>query len=256
MATTAPSAVAVPAASSGQRFYFRISLVCLAVAVLGFAPTYWMPMARGSIGVSPITHVHALFAYGWVLLFVLQTSLASSGRIARHRELGVAGVAIATALFFSGTGTAINTIKRMELLGHGEAARAFSIVSISGIVLFAALFIIALLNVRRPDVHGRLMLVNTAGLLQAAVGRWFVLFLAPDRATAGPPPVFVTVMPGLVVNLIVVAAMIHDRRTRGRVHPAYWAAGGALLAVQLLRVPLSTTTAWMRATDWLVALSP
>ena len=81
-------------------------------------------------------------------------------------------------------------------------------------------------------------------------------FLAPDRATAGPPPVLVTIMPGLVVDLIVVAGMIHDRRTRGRVHPAYWAAGGALLAVQLLRVPFSTTTGWMRVTDWLVALSP
>lgn len=256
MATAAPSVVAVPAASRGQRFYFHMSLVCLGVAVLGFAPTYWMPMARGALQVSPITHVHALFAYAWVLLFVLQASLASSGRITRHRELGVAGVAIATALCFSGTATAINSIKRMELLGLGETARAFSIVSISGVVFFAALFIIALLNVHRPDVHRRLMLVNTAGLLQAAVGRWFVLFLAPDRATAGPPPVLVTVMPGLVVNLIIVAAMIHDRRTRGRVHPAYWVAGGALLAVQLLRVPLSATTAWMRATDWLVALSP
>jgi hypothetical protein len=29
-----------------------------------------------------------------------------------------------------------------------------------------------------------------------------------------------------------------------------------VLAVQLLRVPLSTTDAWMRVTDWLVALSP
>lgn len=256
MATAAPSAVALPAAIRGQRFYFHMSLVCLGVAVAGFAPTYWLPMARGALEVSLITHVHALFAYAWVLLFVAQASLASSGRIALHRELGVAGVAIATALFFTGTGTAINSIKRMEVLGHGEAARSFSFVSISGIVLFAALFAIALLNVRRPDVHRRLMLVNTAGLLQAAVGRWFVLFLAPDRATAGPPPVFVTVMPGLVVDLIVVAGMIHDRRTRGRVHPAYWAAGGALLAVQLLRVPASTSAAWIRVSDWLVALSP
>ena len=93
MATAVPSAVAATAVSRGQRFFFHMSLVCLAVAMLGFAPTYWMPMARGALHVSPITRVHALFAYAWVLLFVLQASLASSGRITRHRELGVAGVA-------------------------------------------------------------------------------------------------------------------------------------------------------------------
>ena len=72
------------------------------------------------------------------------------------------------------------------------------------------------------EVHKRLMLVNTAGILQAAVGRWFVLFLAPATApgvAVSPPPVFVTVMPGLVVDLLIVAGMIYDWRTRGRVPP-------------------------------------
>jgi len=59
-----------------------------------------------------------------------------------------------------------------------------------------------------------------------------------------------------VTDLLLVAAMVHDRRTRGRVHPAYWYAGGLVLAVQVLRVPISTTSAWLRLTHWLVALSP
>jgi hypothetical protein len=63
-------------------------------------------------------------------------------------------------------------------------------------------------------------------------------------------------MPGLAANLLIVAAMIHDRRTRGRIHPAYWYGGAIVLAVQLLRMPLSTTSAWMHATDWLVAMFP
>ena len=50
--------------------------------------------------------------------------------------------------------------------------------------------------------------------------------------------------------------MVHDRRTRGRVHPAYWVAGGVALAVQLLRVPLSGTAGWLRVTDWMLALAP
>jgi hypothetical protein len=56
--------------------------------------------------------------------------------------------------------------------------------------------------------------------------------------------------------VLLVIAMIHDRRTTGRVHPAYWLAGGALVAVQILRVPLSATDAWMRFTHWLLAFAP
>jgi hypothetical protein len=96
-------------------------------------------------------------------------------------------------------------------------------------------------------------------MLQAAVGRWFFLFLAPPRPAGrltSPPPVFVSVLPSLLVDLLVVAAMVHDRRTRGRVHPAYWIAGSAVLAVQVLRVPISTTHAWESLAQWLVTLAP
>jgi hypothetical protein len=70
------------------------------------------------------------------------------------------------------------------------------------------------------------------------------------------PPVLVTVLPGLVTDLLIVAAMYHDRKTLDRIHPAYWWSGATVLAVQLHRVPLSTTSAWMRVTEWLLALSP
>jgi hypothetical protein len=98
------------------------------------------------------------------------------------------------------------------------------------------------------------MLVATASLLQAPVGRVFAFIFGRTVHRVGPPPIAVTVQPGLVIDLLIVAGMIHDRRTSGRVHPAYWFGGGAVLAVQLLRVPLAGTQAWMRVTDWLVAV--
>ncbi len=245
----------------GERFYVYMAATCVGIAVIGFLPTYWVPMGRGTLDVAPITHFHALFFYGWVLLFLKQTALAASGALPRHRELGVAGVALATGMFFIGLGTAISSIKSLDAAGFGDAARAFSIVSVTAVALFAALFVTAVLNVKRPEIHKRVMLVATVSLLQAGIGRLFVLFLAPPRPVGltgvlSPPPVFVTVMPGLVVDLLIVAAMIHDRRTRGRVHQAYWIAGAAVLAVQLLRVPLSTTGVWTRVAYWLVQLSP
>ena len=129
-------------------------------------------------------------------------------------------------MLFVGLAMSIQTLRQQEIAGHGAAAREFAIVPISGIMVFVVLVAIAVLNVRRPEVHKRLMLLATVSTLQAAVGRWFVLLFAPRVATGGggppaPPPLEVTIAPGLVVDLLIVAAMIHDRRTRGSVHPAY-----------------------------------
>jgi hypothetical protein len=244
--------------TQAQRFYVRMAMACLAIAVLGFAPTYWVPMLRGTLHVPPIIHLHALLFYSWTLLFLKQTMLAGSGNLARHRELGVAGVAIATAMVFVGLAAAMNSIRHQEAAGFGPAARVFSIVPVSVVGLFAVLFAIAIVYVKKPEVHKRVLLVATVSLLQAAVGRWFLLFFAPPRPAGAtglpsPPPVFVTLPPSLLLDLLLVVAMIHDRRTRGRVHPAYWFAGGAVVAVQVLRVPVSATGAWAQVVGWLVA---
>jgi len=102
-----------------------------------------------------LTHIHALFFYGWLLFFLKQTSLASSGAVARHRELGVAGVALAAGMFFVGTGMALSSIRRSEAAGFGDAALAFSAVSLTGIALFAVLFCIAIVNVKKPEIDKR-----------------------------------------------------------------------------------------------------
>lgn len=244
--------------TSASRFYVKMAWACLAIAVIGFLPTYWMPLFQGKFAGPPFLHLHALAFYGWTLFFVSQSSLVARRRVARHRELGVVGVALATAMLFIGLGAAISSLRAAELAGTGEVVRRFTIVPVTGVLLFAALVAAALVNVRRPDLHKRLMLVATAAILQAAVGRLFVLAFAPPAGEGPrvPPPVPVTIPAGLVVDLLIVAGMIHDKRTRGRIHPVYWVAGGVVLAVQVLVAPLSATGAWRRITDWILAVAP
>ena len=261
MSTTATLDRSFNVASISERFYIRMAIAFLAVAFIGFAPTYWIPMVRGTLVVRPIAHVHAMFFYGWLLLFLRQSSLASSGRLVRHREMGVLGVAVATGMCFVGLAMAVDSIRTMDAAGFGDAGRRFAIVPVTAIALFAGMFAVALLNVSKPEVHKRVLLAATASLLQAAVGRWFVLALAPPRPAGmigppSPPPVAVSVGPGLVVDLLIVFAMVHDRRTTGRVHRAYWIALAVIVAVQVLRVPVSATSAWMHVPQWLVTLVP
>src|SRR5688500_13454005 len=152
-------------AAGSQRFYVRMAAIFVAVAVVGFAPTYWVPMLRGTLDVPPFAHLHAAVFYGWTLLFFRQTSLAASGRMTRHRELGVAGVALATAMLLVGLGLSVNSLRRFEAAGLSDAGRALAIISVSAITLFAGLFVAAVLNVRKPDVHTRLLLVAPVALM-------------------------------------------------------------------------------------------
>src|SRR3982074_2670389 len=102
---------------------------------------------------------------------------------------------------------------RSAALGLTDEGIAFAIVPLSGILFFAVAFTLAVANVRRPEIHKRLMLLAGISLLDAAVARWFLTFLAPP-GPLGPPPVPVTIAPALVAYLLLVAAMVFDWRTR------------------------------------------
>ena len=71
-----------------------MALACTAVAFLGFAPTYWLPLASGSFPPMPVVHFHGMLFFSWTLYFAFQTWLAASGRTARHRSLGVLGAGL------------------------------------------------------------------------------------------------------------------------------------------------------------------
>ena len=192
--------------------------------------------------------------FAWTLLFLLQTVFVASGRTPRHRNWGMAGISLATAMGITVVLAAINSIKVASGIGMGDEARRFAIVSLSGLLLFAGFLTVAIANVRNADLHKRLMLLANIPLMHAATARLFMTAFAPQDAK-GPPPVFVAVPPGLCVDLLVVAAIIHDWRRRGRPHPAYLVGGGLLLAVQLLLIPISASPAWMAIARWVESLA-
>jgi hypothetical protein len=242
------------ASSHARYFYFYMALSCIAVAFLGFAPTYWVPMAMGSFPSMPVIHFHGMLFFAWTLYFAFQTWLAASGRVARHRTIGMIGVSLATAMTIFGFLAAVNAMKRSAALGLTDAGIAFVIVPLSGILFFAVVFSLAIANTRQPETHKRLMLLAGISILDAAVARWFLTFLAP-AGPPGPPPVEITIIPALVAYLLLVPAMIFDWRRQGRPHPVYIYGGIALLAVKLLNWPISITPAWHVFAGGILALA-
>jgi hypothetical protein len=240
------------------RFYVTMAWVFVAIAFGGFFGTYWLQVGRGTFVGSPLIHLHGLLFSAWTLFFVSQAKLMANRKVRSHRSWGLVGISLATAMLFLGYAVAIEGMRNRIEAGFGDAARAFAIVPISGITLFAVLIGAAIANIRRPEWHKRLMLSATAGILQAPIAR--VFFLAATgggpgmRPGLGPPqPVERNLGPGAVVAALFVVVMVHDIRSRGRVHPAYWWAFGSWIALMILRPIIGYTGAWYRVTDFLLS---
>ncbi len=250
--------VAAPAQrATVSKFYVTMAGVFVAIAFGGFFETYWLQISRGTFTGSPLLHLHGLLFSLWTLFFLSQALLVANRRLRTHRAWGLFGISLATAMLFTGMAVGIEGLQSRLQEGYGDTARAFSIVPFTAVTLFAGLVVAAIVNVRRPEWHKRLMLVATAGILQAAVARFFFLAATGGgpgmHPGLGPPlPIERTMAPGFMVALLIVAAMVRDWRSEGRVHPAYWWGFGATMAIQLSRPLLAHTDLWYRIADFLV----
>jgi hypothetical protein len=256
------------AVASRSRFYLWMAIAMAATAFLGFAPTFWIPLAKGIPERILVIAIHGTLFFGWTLYLVWQSWLVAAGRVGRHRDMGLIGVSLATAMTIFGVLAAVNSGRRAAALGSAEAGESFMIVPIAAIVTFAVLIIAALWNLRRPDWHKRLMIAATAVILDAAIARPYIAYLVmggnmpPFQGNVGiagfngpPPPVLGVLPPALAALIFIVIGMIYDRRTLGKVHPAYWWAGGFALAVQLLKIPFSETALWHNTAHFLTLLA-
>jgi len=256
MAETIGTTRFIPDESHEKRFFFSMSIACAAIAFLGFAPTYWIPLLTGKLTIHPILHLHGAVFFAWSLFLVRQTWLATTGRLVAHRRNGLIGVTLATAMTIVGLFTAINRMQWAAGLGHAEAGRAFAIVPVSTILFFAATFAVAVALTRRRDWHKRLMLVAAISVLDAPIARWFITFLGPaGPLPPGPPPVAVDLGPSLVAFLLLVAAMLFDWRKFSRPHTAYLIGAGAYALIKIVQVPISTTAAWHAVATWLMGFA-
>lgn len=254
VAVTADSALPRTAPRAGRWFYVGIAGLCVLVAFGGFVPTYWALVAAGSFHGAPILHLHGALFFSWTLFFFAQTAMVAAGRTPDHRAWGLAGISLATGMVFTVVLGSINSMRMAEAAGLGDAARRFSIVALGSVLVFAALLATAIAKVKRPEVHKRLMLVAMVPLMHAALARVFFTLFAPP-GDAGPPPVLVTVPSALAADLLLVVALLHDWRSRGRPHPVYLVCGPLLVAEQLLAVPISHSSSWVAIAAWVQSLA-
>jgi hypothetical protein len=243
-----------PVRQKAGYFYVWMAAVCALIAFGAFAPTYWLQLPAGTFVGSPLLHLHGAVFFAWVLFLLSQTALAANGHLDHHRAWGLVGISLATAVVFMGLAAALNTLSTALAAGYGDSALAFFIVPVSAIGLFAGFIVAAIANIRRPQAHKRFMMLATISLLQAAMARVFFVLATGGgpglRPGLGHPPlVFNTIVPSLILELMIVAGIVYDWRTRGRPHPVWLIGAAVMTAVILLRGPLSGTPAWLAFAD-------
>jgi hypothetical protein len=70
-----------------------------------------------------------------------------------------------------------------------------------------------------------------------------------------PPPLAIGLVPSLITELLIVAGMVYDWRTRGRPHSVWLFGAAVTTAVILLRGPLSGTHGWLAIADSLAHIT-
>jgi len=230
-----------------RAFYSGMAIVMALTVLIGFGPTFYLrslfgapPTVTGAVTLSPLAQLHGALFTGWVVLFIVQTALVSTRRVAVHRRLGIAGGILATVMVVVGVTTAVRAAARGSA-PPGVDPRAFLAIPFFDMIVFPLFVAAALWHRRNKEAHKRLMLLAYISIVVAAVAR------LPGVLPLGPLGFF-----GLTFIFLLIA-IVYDWVSRRRVHPAYiW--GGALFVASVpLRLMVSGTEAWVAFADFLIA---
>ena len=222
-----------------RRFFIGFGFLVALVVFAGFSRSYYLRPFTGAPPISAPLFLHGLLFTSWIVLFVVQAALVTTGHAEVHRRLGMAGGCLLVVLLVSGWATAIAAAR----LGHIPAAKAgvtdplaALAIPLRDLLVFAALAATALYFRRHSDIHKRLMVLATINLMPAALGR----IPMPDPLV------------GVGMLAFLLAGPVYDRFTRGRVHWIYWSGGCITIVSIFVQFTLGRTEIWHHFASWLI----
>ncbi len=224
------------ARKSARWFYAAMAAAVLVAEFVGFSHSERARIAAGYT-LSPIAIGHATLFSSWIVLFLVQTLLVSTGHTRVHRRLGVGAAVLAAIMVVSAPLLAVGLARRGQPPGD---PLAFLLIVLVDLLAFAVFVGAGIYNRRRSETHRRLMLLATTSLLPPGISRWPI-------AVGNPGSV---IMIALLVFLA--AAPIHDLWARRRAHPVSLWGGLALLASVPLRLVVAESAVWHDIARWLV----
>lgn len=215
----------------------------LAIALIGFSTTFFIPLARGTFQAPAVIHVHGALLFAWLLFLILQVSLIQARHVRQHRLLGRAGVVLCIAIVVSGVLVGLHATRRDLAAGGDEFVEGQFVNILIEMLLFGLLVAAAIVLRRDGESHKRLLMLATISALAPAWLRFRHLFpMVPN-----PFVVF-----SLLADSLLLVAIARDWIASRRVHPVYLWAGGAMVMVHLVELLAIRSAPWLRLSRWLL----
>jgi hypothetical protein len=166
--------------------------------------------------------IHGAAFAGWVAFFIAQSLLVRVHKVSWHRFSGWFGAGLAAVMVPLGTAIAIIMARFDAVVLHQSDTDAFLAIPFYDMIAFGVLIALAIYWRKKPEFHRRLVFVATAGLMDAAVGRFDFVF--------NHNLYFVC------LDLLILLGVLRDVVVDRRVHKVYLYALPALIVAQNLAI--------------------
>jgi hypothetical protein len=226
------------------RIYLPLTVLAVVLVISGFWPRYFWPLLTGTVHKPTIIHVHAAVFVGWLMVLATQAWLAATRRTALHMKVGTFAFAYALVVLAVGLATGLDGFATRLAAGRPDAARHALLLPVTDMTLFVVFMSAAWSYRLKPEIHKRLIVVATTGVILPGAGRlpfWHgtQIFTVQE------------VVPFLLVWLsLIYIAMIHDYVKKKIIHPVYVIGLLSLIALRF-RSLMADSAGWTAFTDWL-----
>ena len=233
-----------------ERWFFTgMALAMIAISLIAFLPSITHPAERRA-PLSALAAAHGVVFFAWLLLFLVQSRLIATHRVAIHRRLGLASIVILALMIPLAYTTTIAMVRRgYDLSGdlsvgiNNEPAHQ-TVFPLANLLIFSTLAIAAMAFRRRPEIHRRLMLFANIELMPAPLAH----LIGHTPWLASLPPVIVMVP----ITAFVAAAVGRDLLVARRIHPLTWGlAIQRMVSGPLETGPIGSSAAWHHFVHWL-----
>lgn len=239
------AAPAIKLPTQKRRYFLTAAFLALAVVLVGFWKTFFLPSFEGTFTAPPVIYIHGAILFLWTLFFVSQSVLIRRKDLKLHRKLGWAGPVLAVAVAISTMASGVYVLKRDVAAGGGDIAIASFTGTFTTPIIFVILVAAGIIYRWRPEIHKRLMLLAMISLSWAAFGRFRHYFPPFEQSFL--------VFQGIIPTSMVLVAMLWEKYTKGRIHPVYFIAGLPLIVESYAEILLADSRGWQAVSAWLAA---
>ncbi|MCZ2845828.1 MAG: hypothetical protein O2U61_04930 [Candidatus Bathyarchaeota archaeon] len=176
----------------------RLGLIAL--AILGFWPTYFSKFFDGTADFNFYFHFHFAMSALWIALLIVQPILIKKKKLSIHRQIGKLSFVILPLFLIS-----VILLKHYLIGGEvTEGSGASMWFLFKNIIVIGVMYIIAMVNRRNVQIHARAMIATGIVFIEPTLGRFIVITLLPKLNFMIGLGITFLIMYVLIISLIII----------------------------------------------------